>query len=110
MQRVDQLIEELQRNSRAADREDKERAQLFRGMVNSPAWKLFIELLEAKLQLHADIMLQPALSMEGMIAREYIKGAMSGLVLARDLPSVIIGAMDQLRRDQRATGEDDDDV
>jgi hypothetical protein len=109
MQRVDQLIEDLQRNARAADREDKERAQLFRGMIASPAWKAFIALLEVKLQLHADIMMAPALSVDGMVAREYVKGAMSGLVLARDLPSIIIDAMDKLRQEQRATGYGDDD-
>jgi hypothetical protein len=39
----------------------------------------------------------PAESVDRMVALEYIKGAMGGLVMARDTPSVTIAAKDQLR-------------
>lgn len=101
---IEQTIEELFKAARAADTEDKERAQLFRSMTGSAAWKAYVELLESKLQTFSEALLAPAGSVDGMVALEYVKGAMSGLVLARDLPSVIIAAMDALIRDQRAAG------
>jgi hypothetical protein len=35
----------------------------------------------------------PAGSVDGAIALEWVKGAMSGLIMARDIPSVTIAAM-----------------
>jgi hypothetical protein len=55
-----------------------------------------------RLQGMADEILRPSASVDAMIGLEYVKGAMSGLILARDLPSVTIAAMDQLRRDRAA--------
>ena len=93
---LDLKVQELLKDARSADRIDKERAELFAAMLRTAAWLEYVNLLEAKLQGMADEILAPSGSIEGMIRLEYVKGAMSGLVLARDLPSVTIAAMDQL--------------
>lgn len=106
----DPKIRELLKDARSADRVDRERAELFGAMIRTAAWQEYIAILEAKLQGMADEILRPSQSVDAMVGMEYVKGAMSGLILARDLPSVIIGAMDQLRRDRVApTDEENED-
>jgi hypothetical protein len=106
---VNTQVEELLRNARAADRIDRERAEMFVSMVKSPAWREYISLLEAKIQGFADVILAPSQSIDALLGLEYIKGAMSGLILARDLPSVTIAAMEQLRQERREDDQDDDE-
>lgn len=86
-------IDNLVREARKADREDKEMAQLFQLLVAHEGWKRYVALLEKRIQAMGDMVLSPAGSVNGAIALEYVKGAMSGMVMARDLPSVIIAAM-----------------
>lgn len=94
---MDQRVEEqLLKDMRAADKTDKDRKELFEGMVKSKAWQVYVELLNNKLQGMSDDLLRPAGSVDGMVAQEYVKGAMSGLVLARDIPIVTIAAMAQI--------------
>lgn len=91
-------LEGLKKQSRAADKEDRERAELFQVLVVSPGWKAYVEMLERAMQAQADMILQPAKSIDGCIELEYVKGALSGLVKARDLPSVTIAAAKELRQ------------
>src|SRR5258707_8753584 len=63
-------ISDLMKEARKADRVDKERAELFEGMMKTPAWKSYVELLELRLQLFADVVLQPSTSIDGSIALE----------------------------------------
>lgn len=84
---------ELLESARKADKIDKERIQFFEAMVKSPGWPIYLELLNLRIQAFADAVLAPAGSVDGAVALEYVKGTMSGLVIARDLPSVIITAM-----------------
>lgn len=86
-------LEELVKQARKADSEDRQRADLFEAMVKSEHWKIYSQLLASRLQSLSDILLSPAGSIDGAMAQEYIKGAMFGLVLARDLPSTIISTM-----------------
>lgn len=90
---INSQIEELQKQGRAADKEDRERAELFAAMLQTPAWKFYVSLLDKRIQAHADVLMGPAVSVDRAIALEYVKGAMSGLVMARDLPSVIVTAI-----------------
>ena len=105
---MDAKIEQLLKDARSADRIDRERAELFGGMVRSAAWQEYIALLEAKIQAFADVILAPSGSVDALVGLEYVKGAMSGLILARDLPSVTIAAMEQLRQERREEDEDDE--
>jgi hypothetical protein len=107
---LDSRIEELLKNARAADRIDREREELFGVLVRSPGWQEYVSLIEAKLQMMADAILAPAESVDSLVALEYVKGAMSGLIIARDLPSVTIAAMEQLRQDRiQSSGVEEDD-
>jgi hypothetical protein len=80
-------------------------------MIATEGWRIYVELLELKLQSFSDELLLPAGSVDRMVGLEYVKGAMSGLVIARDLPSVTIAAMAQLRQEklQNNLDKDDDD-
>jgi hypothetical protein len=94
----DPRIEELLKEARRASKIDRERIEFFESMIRTPAWLAYMELLEAKIQMLADEILGPARSVDGMVALEYLKGTMSGLVIARDIPSVTIAAKDQIRQ------------
>lgn len=90
---MDQRTEELQRDSRVADRIDKERAELFAVMVKTPAWASYLEVLNSMIEQRGAEILSPANSVDGAIALEHVKGTMYGLILARDLPSITISQM-----------------
>jgi hypothetical protein len=96
---IDGRVRELLRDARLANRIDKDRAELFEGMIKSKAWQEYIALLDAKIQGMADVILAPANTQNGLIALEYVKGAMSGLILARDLPKLTVTAMMQQSED-----------
>jgi hypothetical protein len=84
---------ELMSAGRLADKIDRERVELFQILVNHPAWKVYIELLGTLIQQTADEVIAPAGSIDRAVALEYVKGALSGLIRARDLPSSIIATM-----------------
>jgi hypothetical protein len=102
-------MEDIKKTSRAADREDRERIELFQGMVQTPAWKAYMSILNAKIQDCADRLTGPSNSLDGCIAGEYVKGAMSGLLAARDIPNATIAGKDQIRRQPTQTEFDDAD-
>jgi hypothetical protein len=107
---VDQRIEQLLKDAREALRIDKERVELFEMLVRTPGWIAYVSILEAKLQMLADQVLAPAGSVDALIGLEYIKGAMSGLVMARDIPGATIAAKDQLRAESAMELDDDESV
>lgn len=106
MDQSSKMVEELMRNARAAAKVDRERIELFEKLVTTPAWQAYIELLNAKIQLFADQLMLPGGSIDGCIALEYVKGAMGGLIMARDIPDATIAGKDQLR--SMLTEEDED--
>lgn len=87
-------LDELRKEGRSADQVDKERMDLFRALMKHPGWAVYLELVEARIQVYADKVMSPSGSVDGAIALEWVKGAMSGLILARDLPSVTIAAIE----------------
>lgn len=93
----ERLVATLLSDARKADAIDRERADFLQALVKTPGWKVYLELLNLRIQNFADQVMAPAGSINGMISSEYLKGAMSGVIIARDLPAVIIAAMEQLR-------------
>lgn len=87
------LTEELLKIGREADKIDKERADTFEGLMKHPGWKLFTDLLDIRIAGLGESMLEPSNSVDGMVALEYVKGTMRGLLLARNLPQLTIQAM-----------------
>ena len=102
-----ETLNKLLKDAKEADREDKIRKQVFEGMIGTVAWGYYARLLDLKLQGFSEVLLAPAGSMDGMVRHEFVKGAMFGLALARDLPHVIIASMkDQLpSRDESEENE-----
>ena len=100
----EQIIE-LHKIARVADKDDKELAEILEGLVKHPGWVAYQTLLGRRIQMFADTVMAPAGSNDGAIALEWVKGAMSGLLIARNLPSVIIDAM---KPKAPATDGDDD--
>lgn len=92
------LIDELLKQARVADKEDRELAEALERLVKNPDWSVYIKIISKKQQFFADEMLRPSGSVDGCIRQEYIKGALSGLVMAADTPSVIIAATKELRQ------------
>jgi len=89
-----ELFEELLKTSRQADREDRELTEFMQSLVASPAWRAYNgRVLGPRLQSFGEILLQPSGSEDGAWRSEFVKGALYGLCLARDLPSVIIASM-----------------
>lgn len=86
-------VEELLKEGRAADKLDKERAETFAGLLKNPGWVLLSDLLNTRIQALGEAIVEPGGSVDGMVALEYIKGTMRGLILARDLPQLTIQAM-----------------
>lgn len=101
-------ISEITRQGRDADKIDRRRAELFTSMVKTEAWQEYVKLLEAKIQIFSDQLLSPAGSLDGMVKGEWIKGTMSGLIMARDVASATIGAAEELRRTGLTQAEGDD--
>lgn len=87
-------IDELQRQAKTADKLDRERAEQFRSLIRHPGWDTYQKLLSSRIQSFSDVVLRPSGSMDGAIALEWVKGAMSGLLMAQDLPSVTIKAIE----------------
>lgn len=86
-------VEELQKDARAANKEDKHRAELFEALVKSEGWKLYSKLLNEKIEAIGADFIQPSAGIEGVLKSEFQKGSMFAFLLCRDLPSVIVSAM-----------------
>lgn len=80
----------MEEEARKARKEDRDRAELFSVMVNTPAWKAYVALLNVKIQECGDIVMIPLETLDKALGMENVKGTMKGLLLARDLPSVVI--------------------
>lgn len=89
----DQLFEELKKAGVNADRTDRKRADLFNGLMKHPGWVEYVELLNALINSRGMNVLMPGRSVDGLVALEFEKGAMSGLIMSRDLPSIIVNAV-----------------
>lgn len=88
----EKLTDQLVREAKKANAIDRERCELMEAMLKTPAWRSYIELLGLRIQAFGDQVLAPAGSVDGALSLEYLKGAMSGMIIARDLPTVIIAA------------------
>lgn len=102
----DARLQELLSESRKAKKEDKEMAEALSSMMKTRGWAFYMHLLGAHIQSFSDVMLQPAGSLDALVSGEFVKGAMYGLVLARDRPSVIVESMKQVL----ASDQDDEET
>lgn len=101
----EKIVAELLSEARKAKKIDLERADAMTALITKPEWAVYVELLTPRIQNFADQLMAPLSTMDATLGQEYLKGAMSGLIIARDLPAVIIAAMKELRP---AKDEDDE--
>lgn len=97
------LREELERQGRAANTADKERADAFTALMKHPGWKVYTDLLTSKVEEMGGIVMGPSGGLDGAIAMEHAKGVMAGVLLCRDLPRLIVEQMKQLTDQESGT-------
>lgn len=96
--------EETEQEDRERSRRDRERIEAWEGMVKTKGWKLYVELLNIQINDRAGGLLEElGGGIRAVLAQEYQKGAMRGLILARDLVGVT------LQNVQKPRLEDDDE-
>ena len=100
--------EQLLKDSRTYERVDRERKEVFEGLILHPGWKLYVELLSNIIESTGADLLAPSGSIEGVLIAEHLKGSMSGLIRARDLPSVMIAHMEAVNPSANLEDESDD--
>lgn len=103
-------FEQLLKDSRIYDKVDRDRAEVLEGLIRTPGWRVFVELVNEIIEHRGAELLAPAGSIDGVLVGEHLKGSMSGLIMARDLPSVIIAQMEAMKSPaQYDASEDEDD-
>jgi len=88
-----EIIEDLLKTSKQADLEDQKLVDNMYRLVRSHDFDMYVkQVLGPRIQSFGASLLEPSGSSDGMVRAEFIKGALYGLCLARDLPSVILSA------------------
>jgi hypothetical protein len=95
-----QQLQDIDREQRREAARKQELLVKLQWLVKQPAWQDYVELLNKQLELRGMDVLEPAGSVDGVIFAEYKKGAMSGLILARDLPAAIIAEARDMQPDE----------
>lgn len=90
---ADKAREEFVKASREALTKDRQRRDAFEGLLKHTGWGVFQELMNSMIEQRAQQILAPAGSVDGAMLLEHVKGTMNGLILARDLPSLIVNAV-----------------
>lgn len=97
---LQERMDELIRQAREADREDRKLAEALSSLVHHSSFSALQNLFNKRLQSLSEEMLAPANSVDRLIAQEYLKGAMFGLILARDLPAIIVDSLATTAKDE----------
>lgn len=97
-------LNELVAASRKADAEDCALVESLEIVVRHTHYQALLELYNKRIQGLSEELMAPAGSVDGMVALEFVKGAMFGLILARDLPHIIVESFRAT-----ATKENDDE-
>jgi hypothetical protein len=86
-------MDELISAGRRADEEDKKLIDNMTRLTRSHDFAMYVNrVLGPRIEQFGSALLEPSGSQDGMVRSEFMKGALYGLCLARDLPSVIISA------------------
>lgn len=94
-------LAELLKESRKAQREDRELAESMQVLLASKHFQLYLSrVIGSRLEEYGKLMLEPSGGMDGLVRSEFVKGAMYAFCLARDLPQIIIASMSDSRTTQ----------
>lgn len=87
--------EELARDARKYDLADIKRGRAFAAMMKTEGWGLYLELLNNLIGTRTQNLFEPTPN-GGRDIEQHNKGAVFGLIMARDLPSVTVAAMKEI--------------
>lgn len=106
-----EATENLLKQGKKADAEDKELAEILGALIKHPGWPTFAAALTRRIQGCSDLLLKPVAGLDGTYYVEWLKGCMSGMILARDLPQLIVEQMAEVAmpQGQGQTYEDEED-
>lgn len=90
------------------DAADIKRAKAFEVMCNTDGWKMYQDLLNTHINDRVQKLFMPMNNLLMVTEVEHNKGAIFGLIQARDLPGVSIAAMKEIR--EAANSTDDEEV
>lgn len=97
-------IEELLRQSRQAKQEDLALGDAMERLVRNPDFAVYLRfVIGSRIDAFGQSLLEPAGGLDGLVRSEFLKGAMYAFCLARDLPSVIVQSMSDIRTTQENT-------
>lgn len=93
---------------------DEELAQVAAGkmmlqLVEHPAWKLYTEVLQTRIDNVKLLLEVPVTSMTEALQQNYQKGTVSGLRLALEMPAYTVAEMKTLQETAQAVEEEEDD-
>jgi hypothetical protein len=85
--------EELLKVSRVADQEDRKLVDNMQSLLHNQDFQIYVrQVLAPRIENFGATLLEPSGSLDGAVRSEFVKGALYGLCLARDLPTVIIAS------------------
>ena len=87
-----------------------ETRQEFRDLLKSPAWDRLVKIVEQQAANRVSDVLMQATGLDSLIKIEYEKGIRAGLILAIQLPALIIESLDNDIEALSATLEEDEDA
>lgn len=97
MEDIKSVIQEFERANRTQLREiAKENAALVDAMkelLRFEPFKVYTEALNRMIGYRSEELMEPLAGFDAALRQEWVKGAMNGLILARDLPSITLAAM-----------------
>lgn len=102
----EELSPEYQKQSREADKQDRELLEACQALERNPAWQFLSERIRAMASNKASSLLEPISGMDGVPKQEYDKGTIKGMLLVADLPSVTIALMTGANQADETSGED----
>lgn len=101
------IAEQLQKDMRQANKEDRHDAELFEAMVKTEAWKVFLKRASAIQQGYSEELLAPSGGLDGLVKSEYAKGALGGSLRILSVPQRTMESVKQIG--PQVNDEEDDE-
>src|SRR5262245_39056673 len=87
------MQEQDRENLRKIAAEQRDFVDAMKVLRKNGAFRLYLGALEKMIQARGDVLMVPVAGFDKTLEQEFIKGAMNGLILARDICDVTISAM-----------------
>lgn len=89
------LTSEAKKEIQSINRDDVKRAKAFKDMIKTEGWAYYQGLINTFIEQRMNAVLQPT-SDSQQLASEHVKGAVYGLILARDAVQATVDAVQQI--------------